>query len=47
MIFKDKEPIDGDLALLRKEHLLICYLNLAPLPELTTILSGFKLERST
>jgi len=35
LIVKVKEPIEGDLALLRKHHLLFCYLHLAPLPELT------------
>ena len=35
LIVKVKEPIDGDLALLRKHHLLFCYLHLAPLPDLT------------
>jgi alanine dehydrogenase len=35
LIVKVKEPIAGDLALLRKEHLLFCYLHLAPEPELT------------
>ena len=35
LIVKVKEPIEGDLALLRKDHLLFCYLHLAPLPELT------------
>lgn len=35
LIVKVKEPIDGDLALLRSEHLLFCYLHLAPLPVLT------------
>ena len=35
LIVKVKEPIAGDLALLRKDHLLFCYLHLAPLPELT------------
>ena len=35
LIVKVKEPIDGDLALLRKDHLLFCYLHLAPLPDLT------------
>ena len=34
LIVKVKEPIEGDLALLRKDHLLFCYLHLAPLPEL-------------
>ena len=35
LIVKVKEPIAGDLELLRKHHLLFCYLHLAPLPELT------------
>ncbi|HXH00768.1 MAG TPA: alanine dehydrogenase, partial [Xanthomonadaceae bacterium] len=35
LIVKVKEPIAGDLALLRPEHLLFCYLHLAPEPELT------------
>ncbi|MBC7990976.1 MAG: alanine dehydrogenase [Luteimonas sp.] len=35
LIVKVKEPIEGDLALLRKDHLLFCYLHLAPLPALT------------
>lgn len=35
MIVKVKEPIEADLARLRKEHLLFCYLHLAALPELT------------
>ncbi|MBA2239362.1 MAG: alanine dehydrogenase [Lysobacter sp.] len=35
LIVKVKEPIEGDLALLRKHHLLFCYLHLAPLPVLT------------
>ncbi|HEY0180363.1 MAG TPA: alanine dehydrogenase [Dokdonella sp.] len=35
LIVKVKEPVAGDLALLRKEHLLFCYLHLAPEPELT------------
>ena len=35
LIVKVKEPIEGDLALLRKDHLLFCYLHLAPLPGLT------------
>src|SRR5918993_4956301 len=29
LIVKVKEPIEGDLALLRKDHLLFCYLHLA------------------
>ena len=35
MIVKVKEPIAGDLALLRRDHLLFCYLHLAAEPELT------------
>jgi alanine dehydrogenase len=35
MIVKVKEPIAGDLAHLRKDHLLFCYLHLAAEPELT------------
>ena len=35
MIVKVKEPIDADLQLLRKDHLLFCYLHLAALPDLT------------
>jgi alanine dehydrogenase len=35
LIVKVKEPIAGDLALLQKQHLLFCYLHLAPEPELT------------
>ena len=35
LIVKVKEPIAGDLALLRKDHLLFCYLHLAAEPELT------------
>ena len=35
MIVKVKEPIDGDLRHVRKDHLLFCYLHLAALPELT------------
>ncbi|TWG91840.1 alanine dehydrogenase [Luteimonas sp. J16] len=34
LIVKVKEPIEGDLALLRREHLLFCYLHLAPDPAL-------------
>jgi len=34
LIVKVKEPIDGDLALLREHHLLFCYLHLAPDPVL-------------
>ncbi|MFN9739690.1 MAG: alanine dehydrogenase [Pseudomonadota bacterium] len=35
LIVKVKEPIAGDLALLKSHHLLFCYLHLAPEPELT------------
>jgi alanine dehydrogenase len=35
MIVNVKEPIEPDLARLRKDHLLFCYLHLAALPELT------------
>lgn len=35
LIVKVKEPIEGDLAHLRRDHLLFCYLHLAPEPELT------------
>ena len=38
LIVKVKEPIAGDLKLLRKEHLLFCYLHLAPEPKLTKAL---------
>ncbi|HEU4669660.1 MAG TPA: alanine dehydrogenase [Dyella sp.] len=35
LIVKVKEPIAGDLALLKKHHLLFCYLHLAAEPDLT------------
>ena len=35
LIVKVKEPIAGDLKLLRKEHVLFCYLHLAAEPKLT------------
>ena len=35
LIVKVKEPIAGDLKLLREDHLLFCYLHLAPEPKLT------------
>ena len=35
LIVKVKEPVASDLALLRKHHLLFCYLHLAAEPELT------------
>ncbi|MCE2944972.1 MAG: alanine dehydrogenase [Lysobacteraceae bacterium] len=35
MVVKVKEPIDGDLKHLRKDHLLFCYLHLAAEPVLT------------
>jgi alanine dehydrogenase len=43
LIVKVKEPIAGDLALLRKDHLLFCYLHLAAEPELTRQLLGIGL----
>jgi hypothetical protein len=43
LIVKVKEPIAGDLAHLRKDHLLFCYLHLAPEPELTKKLLGIGL----
>jgi alanine dehydrogenase len=36
LIVKVKEPIEGDLQHLRKDHLLFCYLHLAAEPALTT-----------
>ncbi len=38
LIVKVKEPVAGDLSLLHKEHLLFCFLHLAPNPELTRAL---------
>ncbi|MGH8154177.1 MAG: alanine dehydrogenase [Rhodanobacteraceae bacterium] len=38
MIVKVKEPIEGDLKLLEKRHLLFCYLHLAAEPRLTRTL---------
>lgn len=38
LIVKVKEPIAGDLPHLRADHLLFCYLHLAPNPELTRAL---------
>ncbi|MGH8152731.1 MAG: NAD(P)-binding domain-containing protein, partial [Rhodanobacteraceae bacterium] len=38
MIVKVKEPIEGDLKLLEKRHLLFCYLHLAAEPKLTRTL---------
>ncbi|MBS0382419.1 MAG: alanine dehydrogenase [Proteobacteria bacterium] len=35
MVVKVKEPIEGDLKLLQKHHLLFCYLHLAAEPKLT------------
>jgi alanine dehydrogenase len=43
LIVKVKEPIAGDLALLKKHHLLFCYLHLAAEPELTRSLLGIGL----
>ncbi|MGA7801889.1 MAG: alanine dehydrogenase [Gammaproteobacteria bacterium] len=34
LVLKVKEPVQGDLALLRKDHVLFCYLHLAANPEL-------------
>lgn len=39
MVVKVKEPIAPEYGLLRKEHLLFCFLHLAALPDLTRILS--------
>lgn len=38
LIVKVKEPIEGDLKLLREDHLLFCYLHLAAEPKLTAAL---------
>lgn len=35
LIVKVKEPVEGDLACLRADHLLFCFLHLAALPQLT------------
>ncbi|MGH8146091.1 MAG: alanine dehydrogenase [Rhodanobacteraceae bacterium] len=43
MIVKVKEPIVGDLKLLKKHHLLFCYLHLAAEPALTKQLLGIGL----
>jgi alanine dehydrogenase len=43
LIVKVKEPIAGDLALLKKHHRLFCYLRLAAEPELTRSLLGIGL----
>ena len=43
LIVKVKEPIEGDLALLRAHHLLFCYLHLAPEPALARRLVGIGL----
>ncbi|TAL89829.1 MAG: alanine dehydrogenase [Rhodanobacter sp.] len=43
LIVKVKEPIAGDLALLKKHHLLFCYLHLAAEPALTRSLLGIGL----
>src|SRR4029079_12570790 len=45
LIVKVKEPIAGDLKLLRKDHLLFCYLHLAPEPKLTKKLLDIGLTR--
>lgn len=38
LIVKVKEPLEPEYPLLRPDHLLFCYLHLAALPELTTVL---------
>ena len=38
LIIKVKEPVEGDLRLLRRDHLLFCYLHLAPNRQLTEAL---------
>ena len=43
LIVKVKEPIAGDLALLKQQHLLFCYLHLAAEPELTRQLQAIGL----
>ena len=43
LIIKVKEPVDGDLALLQKDHLLFCYLHLAANPELASRLQAIGL----
>jgi len=43
LVVKVKEPVDGDLALLRKDHLLFSFLHLAPDPELTRRLQAIGL----
>ena len=43
LIVKVKEPIAGDLALLKRQHLLFCYLHLAAEPELTRQLQAIGL----
>ncbi len=45
LIVKVKEPIAGDLTLLQKQHLLFCYLHLAPEPELTQAPAGDRPDR--
>lgn len=43
LIVKVKEPIEGDLQHLRRDHILFCYLHLAAEPELTRRLLGIGL----
>lgn len=43
LVVKVKEPIEGDLQYLRRDHLLFCFLHLAALPELTEKLLGIGL----
>lgn len=43
LIIKVKEPVEGDLKYLKKDHLLFCYLHLAPNPDLTQELKNIGL----
>lgn len=43
MVVKVKEPVAGDLELLRSDHLLFCFLHLAPAPELARRLQAIGL----
>jgi alanine dehydrogenase len=43
LIVKVKEPIEGDLQLLRSDHLLFCFLHLAALPDLARRLANLGL----
>ncbi|MDP6376964.1 MAG: hypothetical protein QF921_04350 [Pseudomonadales bacterium] len=39
----NKEPVEPEYAYLRRDHVLLCYLHLAALPELTRVLIEKKL----